>query len=72
LPTDKHDYGPSKRQAAYPFLAKHLGLKIEAIPQKGGCLDESFVTVETYEQLLVFDDQNPWPLDAVKPNTRLP
>ncbi len=72
LPTEKHDYGPSKRQAAYPFLAKHLGLKIEAIPQKGGCLDESFVTVETYEQLLVFDDQNPWPLDAVKPNTRLP
>lgn len=70
--TEKHDYGPSKRQAAYPYLAKHLGLKMEAVPLKAGKVDESFVTYETYEQLLVFDAENPWPKDAVKPNTPLP
>lgn len=72
LPTEEHDYGPSKRQAAYPFLAKHLRLNGDAVPTKEGMVDESFVTVETYEQLLVFDEKNPRPLNAVKPNTPLP
>lgn len=70
--TEEHDYGPSKRQAAYPFLAKHLGLKMKAVRQKDGLVDESFVTVETYEQLLVFGEGNPRPDNAVKPNTKLP
>src|ERR1019366_5616297 len=26
LPNDKHDYGPNKRQAVYPFLIRHLHL----------------------------------------------
>jgi len=72
FPREKHDYGVSKRQAAYPFLAKHLGLKADRIPRKDGKVDESFVTVETYEQLLVFDKNNPRPTNAVKPNTPLP
>ena len=29
LKNEKHDYGVNKRRAAYDFLAKHLGLKIE-------------------------------------------
>jgi uncharacterized protein len=70
--TEEHDYGPSKRQAAYPFFAKHLGLKMKAVPQKEGLVDESFVTVETYEQLLVFGEGNPRPGNAVKPNSKLP
>lgn len=67
-----HDYGPSKRQAAYPFLAKHLGLSLDAVPRKEGKVDESFVTTESYEDLLVFGPDNPRPADAVKPNTPLP
>ena len=72
FPAEKHDYGESKRQAAYPFLAKHLGLKADRVPRKDSKFDESFVTIETYEQLLVFDDGNPRPKNAVKPNTPLP
>lgn len=72
FPKEKHDYGPSKRQAAYPFLAKHLKLKAEAVPMTDGKVDESFVTVEGYEQMLVFGKDNPRPADAVKPNTPLP
>ena len=72
FPKEKHDYGVSKRQAAYPFLAKHLGLKADRVPRKDGKVDESFVTIETYEQLLVFDKNNPRPANAVKPNTPLP
>src|SRR5699024_3237491 len=29
FPTEGHDYGPSKRAAMYPFMARHLGLKLE-------------------------------------------
>lgn len=71
FPEEVHDYGPSKRQAAYPFLAKHLKLKLDGAPMKDGKVDESFVTVETYEELLVFDEGNPRPKDAVAPNTKL-
>jgi len=67
-----HDYGESKRMAAYPFLAKHLKLDIKAVQGAGGKIDESFVTVETYKQMLVFGEDNPRPADAVKPNTPLP
>lgn len=35
-------------------------------------INESFVTVETREQMLVFGDKNPYPADAVPPNTPLP
>ncbi|MEJ6581048.1 MAG: acetylxylan esterase [Akkermansiaceae bacterium] len=72
FPEEVHDYGPSKRQAAYPFLAKHLNLKLDGAPMKDGKVDESFVTVETYEQLLVFGEENPRPANAVKPKTPLP
>ena len=41
-----HDYGVSKRMAAYPFLAKHLKLNIKNVQGKDGKIDESFVTEE--------------------------
>ncbi|MDP6546978.1 MAG: acetylxylan esterase [Phycisphaerae bacterium] len=69
---EKHDYGVSKRMAAYPFLAKHLKLNLKAVQGAGGKIDESFVVVEEYKDLLVFGPDNPRPKDAVKPNTRLP
>lgn len=67
-----HDYGPSKRMAAYPFLAKHLGLDIQRVSDAEGAVDESFVVVESYEQLLVFGGDHPYPEDAAPPNTPLP
>ncbi len=67
-----HDYGTSKRMAAYPFLAKHLKLDLKSVTDKSGNVDESFVTAEQYEDMLVFGPDNPRPADAVKPNTPLP
>jgi dienelactone hydrolase len=67
-----HDYGTSKRMAAYPFLAKHLKLDFKAVLGKDGKVDEAFVVDEEYKDLLVFDADNPRPKDAVKPNTPLP
>ena len=70
--TEGHDYGESKRMAAYPFLAKHLKLDIRRVQDKNGKVDESFVTAEEYKALLVFGPDNPRPKDAAKPNTPLP
>lgn len=67
-----HDYGESKRMAAYPFLAKHLGLDLAAVIDEGGAVDESFFVAESYEKLLVFGEGMAWPGDAVAPNTPLP
>jgi len=72
FPTEGHDYGLSKRMAAYPFLAKHLGLDLKRVHGADGGIDESFFVPEEYEDLLVFGPDNPRPADAVKPNTPLP
>ncbi|MBC7923186.1 MAG: acetylxylan esterase, partial [Ferruginibacter sp.] len=66
LPDEGHDYGPSKRKAAYPFLAKHLGLSLEAVLNARGEMDESFVTLENEQQLRVFDAQHPRPDYALR------
>ncbi len=72
FPNEKHDYGESKRMAMYPFMAKHLGLDISRVTGEDGKVDESFVVIEEYNDLLVFGPDNPYPSDAVKPNTPLP
>ena len=72
FPNEGHDYGISKRMAAYPFLAKHLNLDLSTVQNSDGQIDESFVTVETREQMLVFSKDFPLPKDAVKPHTKLP
>lgn len=72
FPEEGHDYGTSKRMAAYPFLAKHLDLDLSQVQDADGNIDESFVVVETREEMLVFGEKNPYPKDAVKPNTPLP
>jgi dienelactone hydrolase len=66
LPLEGHDYGPSKRQGAFAFFAKHLGLRSEVVPHADGKIDESFVTPETYEVLCVFDDTHARPAGALK------
>jgi len=72
FPTEGHDYGVSKRMAAYPFLAKYLKLDITRVQDETGRIDESFVVVEDRKDMLVFGPDNPRPKDAVKPNTPLP
>jgi dienelactone hydrolase len=72
FPGEGHDYGLSKRLAMYPFMAKHLQLDLGRIQDHEGRIDESFVTVETREEMLVFGKNNPYPANAVKPNSPLP
>ncbi len=72
FPREGHDYGPSKRMAAYPFFIRYLGLDGERPWGRRGIVDESFVTVESRDQMLVFGPDNPYPKDAVPPNTPLP
>lgn len=72
FPREGHDYGPSKRMAAYPFFIRHLLLDGERPWGGKDCIDESFVKVETREEMLVFGPDNPYPKDAAPPNTPLP
>jgi hypothetical protein len=69
FPLEKHDYGPSKRMAVYPFMAKHLGLDTSCV-MKDGRVDESFITVETQDQMMSFHGK--YPTHAVPPNSPLP
>jgi len=64
LPLEKHDYGPSKRAAAYNFLGHHLKLNRGALPYDNG-YREDFVTILDSQQLKVFDQGHPLPADAL-------
>ncbi|MFK7923193.1 MAG: sulfatase-like hydrolase/transferase [Bacteroidia bacterium] len=59
LKEEKHDYGPNKRKAMYPFMAKHLGLELKQA-------DESTIELLPYDSLKVFDAEHPRP--ASRPN----
>jgi hypothetical protein len=53
--------------AMYDFMARHLGLDINAVKNKAGKIDESKVTIEKYEAQLVFGkDGVRLPADAIK------
>jgi dienelactone hydrolase len=65
LPLERHDYGPSKRAAAYNFLGHHLQLNQGALPYNNG-YQEDFVTILDPEQLKVFDADHPLPADALQ------
>jgi len=65
LPLEKHDYGPSKRAAAYNFLGHYLGLNMDALPYDNG-YREDFVTVLEPDQLKVFDAGHPMPGRALQ------
>lgn len=65
LPTEKHDYGPSKRAAAYMFLAHHLKLNINQVPFDGS-ISEDFVTILPEDDLKIFNAENPMPKNALK------
>ena len=65
LPAEKHDYGPSKRAAAYNFLGHHLDLNRGALPYDNG-YKEDFVKVLKPDQLKVFDPKHPVPFGALQ------
>jgi dienelactone hydrolase len=60
-----HDYGPSKRQAMYRFMAKHLRLDLSRIQNSNGEIDEGFVKVRPREELLAFPPDRPRPDHAI-------
>ena len=64
LPTEIHDYGYSKRTAAYNFMAHHLQLNRNAIPYENG-FKESFVQILSKEDLKVFGQTNSLPANAL-------
>jgi len=64
LPLEKHDYGPSKRAAAYSFLGHHLDLRMRALPYENG-YREDFVTILEPDKLKVFDKEHPLPDNAL-------
>lgn len=70
FPNEGHDYGESKRRAAYPFFAKHLGLDLDRVTGEDGRVDESFFVPESEDEMMVFGGK--FPEGAVKPNTPLP
>lgn len=61
LPNEKHDYGPSKRKAAYTFLAKHIGLDLSKA-------DETQNINLTKADLRVFNSVFPLPQNAIQGN----
>ena len=66
LPNEGHDYGPSKRNALYKFVAKNFNLDIHKIEDKSGNIDESEVTIEKEPLMYVFGDHGQYlPKDAI-------
>jgi hypothetical protein len=67
FPGEMHDYGPSKRAAAYLFFAHHLKLDSEKLPYIYGFQD-NFITLLPEEDLKVFTADHPLPGDALLGN----
>lgn len=65
LPAERHDYGYSKRVAAYNFLAHHLRLNSGNIPYDNG-YKEDFVKILPKEDLKVFNDKHPLPPNSLQ------
>ncbi len=66
LADEGHDYGPSKRAAAFRFLAKVFNLDLGAVQAADGSIDESRLTIERATAMHVFDDHHPIPAHALR------
>ncbi|XOV91782.1 MAG: alpha/beta hydrolase family protein [Bacteroidota bacterium] len=67
LAGERHDYGYSKRTAAYNFFAHHLKLAYRNIPYDDRYV-EDFVTILPPEDLMVFNDASPKPKNMLEGN----
>jgi len=68
LPNDKHGYDLNKRAAAYPFLAKHLGLDLSKAMNPDGTVREEMIVIEEQKALYPFDAQHPFPANGIRTN----
>ncbi len=68
LPKEFHGYDDNKRVAAYPFLAKHLGLDISKALNPDGTLNEKMIVIEDQKTLYSFNDKHPFPASGIKNN----
>ncbi len=68
LPNDKHGYDYNKRAAAYPFLAKYLGLDLTKALNADGTLNEKDIVIEDQKALYPFDDKHPFPAYGIRKN----
>jgi dienelactone hydrolase len=67
LPTEGHDFGPSKRIPLYRFIAKNFHVDIKVIEDKSGKIDESKVTIEKEPAMYVFGEKGEkLPAGAIK------
>ena len=64
FPNQGHDYGYDKRQAAYVFMANHLGLTISQRMLRNGMVDEEAVTILPRSTLEVFNHDQVRPIHA--------
>src|ERR1700722_4870802 len=67
LSGERHDFGPSKRQAVYRFLANHLKLDPSGV-YTGGRFNEDDSTLLSVADLTVFDAAHPRPPGAAYGN----
>ncbi|MEM8891238.1 MAG: acetylxylan esterase [Bacteroidota bacterium] len=65
FPSERHDYGYSKRTPMYMFFAHHLNLNINQL-EFDGPPKEDFFRLLTEKELQVFDEENPMPASALK------
>ena len=70
LSEEQHDYGPSKRNAAYRFLARRLELDLSVVLGADGALDESPVTILPRSSLQAIDEEHPLPAETPLPPAR--
>jgi dienelactone hydrolase len=66
LSSEGHDYGPSKRNAMYRFVAERFGLNLAAVQNADGKIDESKVAIERSGPMHVFNDTFPLPDQALR------
>lgn len=65
LANEQHDYGPGKRNAMYPFMARHLKLDLAAVLDKNGKVDEAKSMVLEKASLAAFNQAYPRPAKAL-------
>jgi uncharacterized protein len=66
LPTDKHDFSPSKRDAVYRFFATQFHLAIANVTLPNGTIGEINNTLESRNAMLGFNQAYPRPSYALE------
>jgi hypothetical protein len=62
---ERHDYGPTKRDAALRFFASHFALNISSLGESGGHIDETRNVIETKDTMKAFTLAHPRPAGAL-------